>query len=332
MSEKEKISHEWKKPKKYIPYAILLIFLLLLPLFRVGPYFIHICILILTYIIATSSLRTVFISGQVSVGHAAFMGIGAYTSAVVSLRMGWTPWITMLVVGPLTAMLVALLSGYLFCRLRTIYFSMITLFFGIAVEAVMRMWVSLTGGRSGLIGFPRLTTLNIPGLMEIDFATSKTPYYYLFLFLTFIATLILYRLEKSRTGMNWMAIAQSPLVASSVGVSETKFRVLAFGVGCFFAGLSGSIYAHYSGVISSSSFSLLPSIYLVTYVLLGGVNNFAGPIIGVIVLVAIPELFRTLKEFAPFVFGGIMLLVIFLMPQGLAGLFQSVKSLLSKTV
>lgn len=333
MSEKrEKIHDKGKTSQKYVACAILIAFLLSLPWLPIGggPYFTHVCILILTYIIATSSLRTIYISGQVSVGHAAFMGIGAYTSAVLSLRLGWTPWITMLL-GALAAMVVAVLSGYLFSRLRALYFSMVTLFFGVGVEALMRSWVSLTGGRSGLWGIPRLGGINVPGLGEIDFVTSKIPHYYLLLFLTLLTIAVLFRLERSRSGVNWMAIAQSPLVASSIGISETKFRVLAFAVGCFFAGLAGSAYAHYSGVLSSSSFSLLPSIYLVIYMLLGGVGNFAGPIIGVIVLVATPELFRALKEFTPFVFGGIMLLVIFLMPQGLAGLFQSVKSLLSKT-
>jgi len=313
------------KNSNLIIWATLIVFSFLLPLFPVGPYTVHICILILTYIIATSSLRTIFISGQASVGHAAFMGVGAYTSAILSLRLGWTPWITMLV-GALAAMALATMSGYLFCRLRAIYFSMVTLFFGIAVEAVMRTMVGLTGGRSGLVGFPRLGVINPFGLGEINFATSKVPYYYLLLILTLLTLLALYRLEKSRAGMNWMAIAQSPLVASSVGISETKFRVLSFAIGCFFAGLAGSAYAHYNGVLSTSSFALLPSIYLVIYMLLGGVGNFAGPIIGVVVLVAIPELFRSLKEFTPFVFGGIMLLVVYLMPQGLVGLFKSAKS------
>jgi branched-chain amino acid transport system permease protein len=327
--DKERFAMNWKNLRRIFLYAILIVFSLLLPLFPVTPYFIHVCIMILTYVIATSSLRTIYISGQVSVGHAAFMGIGAYTSAVLSLRLGWTPWITMLV-GPLAAMVIGVLSGYLFCRLRAIYFSMITFFFGMGVWSVIRMLVSVTGGQSGLVGFPRLRIIHMPGLMEINFATSKIPYYYLFLVLTFITLLALYRFEHSRTGMNWMAIAQSPLVASSIGISETKFRVLAFAVGCFFVGLAGSAYANYSGVLSPGSFGLLPSIYLVIYMLLGGVSSFAGPIIGVIVLVAIPELFRALKEFTPFIFGSIMILVIFLMPQGLAGLSQTVKSLFSR--
>jgi branched-chain amino acid transport system permease protein len=325
MTEKyEKINRTGNPFGQYLAYALLTAFLLLLPWLGVGRYFIHVCILILTYIMATSSLRTVYISGQASVGHAAFMGIGAYTSAVLSMRLGWTPWVT-IPVGALAAMIVAIAGGYFFSKLRAVYFSMVTLFFGVAIEAVMRSWVSLTGGRSGLVGFPGLGAIDLPVVGEVNFAVSKVPYYYLLLVLTFLTLLALYRLERSRTGMNWMAIAQSPVVATSIGISETKFRVLAFAVGCFFAGLAGSAYAHYSGVLSSSSFSLMPSIYLVIYMLLGGMGHFAGPIIGVIVLVAIPEFFRSLKEYAPFIFGGIMLLVIFFMPQGLAGLSQSLR-------
>jgi len=322
----EKHEEPKKKPiRKYGALGVVVALLFLVPLLPTNnPYLMHVCILILTYVMATSSLRTIYISGQASVGHAAFMGIGGYTSALLSMRLGWTPWITILL-GAVGATLVAVVTGYLFSRLRAIYFSMVTLFFGVAIEALMRSWVSLTGGRSGLVGFPGMGVLNIPGVGTINFAASKVPYYYLLLFLALLTLLILYRIERSRTGMNWMAIAQSPLVASSIGISETKFRVLAFAVGCFFAGLAGSAYAHYNGVISSSSFSLMPSIYLVIYMLLGGMGHFAGPIIGVIVLVAIPELFRSLQEYAPFVFGGIMLLVIFLMPQGLAGLFDSLR-------
>ncbi len=309
--------------RKYALSVIIAAFCLLLPLFPgVGPYFLNVCILILTYIIATSSLRTVYISGQSSVGHAAFMGIGAYTSAILSMRLGWTPWVT-IPIGALATAVVAICAGYFFSRLRAVYFSMVTVFFGVATEACIRIWVSMTGGRAGLVGFHGLGVLSIPGVAHIDFDASKVPYYYFLLILAFLTLLVLYRIERSRTGMNWAAIAQSPVVASSIGISEIKYRVLAFAIGCFFAGLAGAAYGHYAGVLSSSSFSLMPSIYLVIYMLLGGMNYFAGPIIGVVVLVALPEALRSLKEYTPFVFGGIMLIVIFLMPQGLAGVIKS---------
>jgi branched-chain amino acid transport system permease protein len=213
-------------------------------------------------------LRTIFVSGQASIGHAAFMGMGAYTSAILSMRLGWTPWITILL-GAIAAMVLAVMSGYLFSRLRAIYFSMVTAFFGVAFEALLRSWLSLTGGKAGMVGLPGMGVIDLPGLGEINFATSKIPYYYLFLLLTLFTLIVLYRIERSRTGMNWMAIAQSPLVASSIGISETKFRVLALAVGCF-AGLAGSVYPHYSGVLSPSSFSLMPSINLVIFLLFGG--------------------------------------------------------------
>ena len=319
-----------KTSKKYVAYAILIALFLLLPWLPFGgAYFIHVCILILTYVIATSSLRTIFVSGQASIGHAAFMGMGAYTSAILSMRLGWTPWITILL-GAIAAMVLAVLSGYLFSRLRAIYFSMVTAFFGVAFEALLRSWLSLTGGKAGMVGLPGMGVIDLPGLGEINFATSKIPYYYLFLLLTLFTLIVLYRIERSRTGMNWMAIAQSPLVASSIGISETKFRVLAFAVGCFFAGLAGSVYPHYSGVLSPSSFSLMPSINLVIFLLFGGTRYFAGPVIGVIVLMAIPEVFRSLKEYAPYIVGGFMLLVIFVMPQGLASLFEAATPWISK--
>jgi len=319
-----------KTSKRYVAYAILIAFLLLLPWLSLGgAYFIHVCILIFTYVIATSSLRTIFVSGQASIGHAAFMGIGAYTSALLSTKLGWTPWVTILL-GAITAMVVAVLSGYLFSRLRAIYFSMVTAFFGVAFEALMRSGGEFTGGKAGMVALPGMGVIDLPGLGEINFATSKIPYYYLLLFLTLFTLIVLYRIERSRSGMNWMAIAQSPLVASSIGISETKFRILAFAVGCFFGGLAGSVYPHYSSVLSPGSFSLMPSINLVIYLLFGGTRFFAGPVIGVIVLMVIPEVFRSLKQYAPYIVGGIMLLVTFWMPQGLAGLFESAKPWISK--
>jgi branched-chain amino acid transport system permease protein len=314
--------------QRYAAFAVLMAFLILLPWLG-GRYFVHVCILILTYIIAASSLRTIFISGQVSIGHAAFLGIGAYASALLSTKLEWTPWVT-IPLGAITAMVVAALTGYLFCRVRAIYFSMVTAFFGVAFEALMRSGGEFTGGKAGMVGLPGLGVINIPGLVEINFATSKIPYYYLLLLLTIFTLIVLYRIERSRTGMNWLAIAQSPLVASSIGINEKKYRVLSYTVGCLFAGLAGGVYPHYSSVLSPGSYSLMPSINLVIFLLFGGTRFFTGPIIGVIILTVIPEVVRPLKQYAPYIYGGVMLLVVFWIPQGFAGLFESAKVWISK--
>lgn len=309
--------------------AGLIILLFLIPLIIQKPYYIHILIITLLYIIVVSSLRTIALSGQVSVAHAAFMGIGAYFSAVVSKELGLSPWLT-IPLGGLAAMTVAVLIGYPFTRVRAIYFSMVSLFGGIAIVALIRVAQKWTGA-AGLAGIPPLDPINIPGLVNITFVGQKVPYYYFTLVLTIVCLLVLYRIERSRVGMTWKAIAQSHFVASSVGINETGFRVLAFAVGCFFAGIAGASYAHYNLVLAPGTFHFLPSIFLVMYMLVGGRDKFAGPIIGTALLLIVLELFRGLHEYAPLILGAIMLLVVFFMPQGIAGLFDQIRDRYGKT-
>jgi branched-chain amino acid transport system permease protein len=155
---------------------------------------------------------------------------------------------------------------------------------------------------------------------------SRLPYYYFFLGLALVSIIALYRFEFSRIGTNLKAIAQSHLVASSVGINEGWYRILAVGVGCFFVGLVGATYAHYNLVLSPTSFDLSATLWIVMYVLIGGINSFAGPIIGTAILVLIPEFFRGLKIFSPYISAGILLMVVYLMPQGLVGLPQLMRS------
>ena len=305
--------------------AGLIILLFLLPLFVDSVYYLHTFIITLIYTITACSLRTILMSGQISIAHAAFMGLGAYVSAIFAKELAWTPWLT-IPLGGVSALVVGILAGYPLTRVRAIYFSMVSLFVGLALVALMGVFANYTGGDIGLIGIPPLTHIAIPGLPVIDFLSSRVPYYYFFLVLTVFSLLILYSLENSRIGMSWKAISQSYLVASSVGINEAGFRVLALAVGCFFAGIAGAGYAHYNMVLTRSSFGFLSSVNLLIYVLVGGAGSFFGPIIGTVVLVIVPEIFRWMKAFAPFVFGGIMLVVVFFMPQGIAGLLDQVKT------
>jgi len=309
---------------KPIGYAILTILLFLLPLFVTKPYYLHIFIITLLYIIVVSSLRTIALSGQVSVAHAAFMGIGGYFSGVLSKELGLTPWLT-IPLGGVAAMVVAVLIGYPFTRVRAIYFSMVSLLGGIAIVNIIRMAQKWTGA-AGLVGIPPLSPINIPGLVTITFLGQKVPYYYFVLTLTLVSLLVLYRVEHSRIGMTWKAISQSYLVASSVGINEAGSRVLALAIGCFFAGIAGAGYAHYNLVLTPGTFGFLPSIFLVMYMLVGGRDRFSGPIIGTAILVMVPELFRGLKVFSPLILGAIMVIVVFLLPQGIAGLLDQIKA------
>ena len=290
----------------------MIIVMLIIPVFIKSPYFIHIFISTMIYIIAASSLRTIATSGQTSVGHAAFMSIGAYVSGILAKELGWTPWVTM-PIGALATMGAALIVGVPFSRVRAIYFSMVSLFFGTVVIALNGVFVKYTGGTAAFIGAPPL------------FNASKIHNYYYFLGLTILCLFILRRIESCRIGTTFKAIAQSYMVASSVGINESAYRVIALAMGCFFVGLAGAGYAHYNMVLSHSSFNFVASFNLLIYVLVGGIGSFAGPIIGTVVLFIIPELFRDLKEFVPYLYAAILLVVIFFMPQGLAGLPNQLK-------
>jgi branched-chain amino acid transport system permease protein len=310
------VQRKWIKPAAYTGLVVIIA---LLPLLVSSPYMLHVLILTFIYTIAAVSLRTITISGQFSLAHAAFMGIGAYSSGMLAKWLGWSPWLTM-PLGALVAMGIGMLIGYPFARLRALYYMMGSLFFGIGVIQIIYAGGTWTGGYSGLTGIPPL----------LPAGTSKVPYYYFFFGLALISLLALYRFEFCRIGTNLKAIAQSYMAASSVGINEGWHKIMAVGVGCFFAGLAGAGYAHYNPSLSCTSFNFLATLWLVMYVLIGGINNFAGPIIGTFILILVPEFFRDLKIFSPYISAGILLIIAYLMPQGLASLPEQVKSWLAK--
>jgi branched-chain amino acid transport system permease protein len=299
-------------------YAGVVIILALLPLFITSRYMIHIFILTFVYIIATVSLRTITLSGQLPLAHAAFMGIGGYVAAVPSKWFGWPPWLT-IPLGACTAMAVGALIGYPFARLRALYYAMVSLFFGIGILQVFFVFQRWTNAYHGLTG--------IPGLLP---TISKVPYYYFFLVLSVVCLLFLYRFEFCRIGMTLKAINQSHSVAASVGINEAKYRILVLAVGCFFAGLTGGTYAHYMRALSYTSFDLLATLWLFMYALIGGIGHFAGPIIGTALLIIVPELFRGLKGYVPYISAAILLIVVFVMPEGLVRLPKLIRTLTTK--
>jgi branched-chain amino acid transport system permease protein len=293
----------WVKPAAL---AASIIIIALLPLFLGDSYMIHVLILTFTYIVTGVSFRTISISGQFSIAHAAFMGIGAYVAGMASKWLNLPPWLT-LPMGGIAATVIGMAFNYPFSRLRAIYYAMGSLFFGVVIINVISTGGDLTGGYSGL-----------PGIHPI-FA-DRVSYYYLFMGLALFSIIALHRFEFSRIGWTLKAIAQSHLVASSVGINEGSYRILAVGVGSFFVGLVGAAYAHYNMVISPSSFNLGATLWICMYVLIGGIYSFAGPLIGTAILVIIPEFFRSLKIYSPYISAGILIIIVYLMPEGLAGL------------
>jgi branched-chain amino acid transport system permease protein len=294
----------------------LIIIIALLPPFLGDSYMVHVLILTFIYIVTGVSFRTISISGQFSIAHAAFMGIGAYAAGMASKWLNLPPWLT-LPMGGIAAMVIGMAFNYPFSRLRAIYYAMGSLFFGVVIINVISVGGDLTGSYSGLTGIHPI------------FA-SRVSYYYLFMGLALFSIIALHRFEFSRIGWTLKAVAQSHLVASSVGINEGWYRILAVGVGSFFVGLVGAAYAHYNMVISPSSFNLGATLWICMYVLIGGIYSFAGPIIGTAILVIVPEFFRSLKTYAPYISAAILIIIVYLMPEGLAGLPHLVRSGLTR--
>lgn len=282
-------------------------FLFALPRLGLAIYPMHTLIGVFIWIIVAGSLRVLGLSGQGSIGHVAFMAIGAYTSAILAKYLGWSLWITM-PIGVVVTGVVAFLVGIPFTRVRGIYFTMVSLFFGILVLSVDQVFNKYTGGYSGMTS------------VKLLFGYNKVPYYYFCLALMVVCLAIMYRLEHSRIGLTWKAVAQSYSVAASIGINEIRQRILCLVVSAVFAGIAGVAYAHYYAILTTETFSFNQSITVFVYMTVGGPGLFAGPIVGTIALLIIPELLRNLREYVPFVYAGIMLIVLFLMPEGLAGL------------
>jgi branched-chain amino acid transport system permease protein len=295
-------------------YAGVIVILALLPLAMKSAYMLHILILAFIFSIAAVSLRLVTISGQFPLAHGAFMGIGAYIAGMASRWLGWSPWAT-IPLGAAGAMAIGIFTGFPFARLRALYYAMGSMFFGIGVTYLINAGGTWTGGYAGLT---KVTPL---------FVGSKIPYYYFFLGLAVVCIFAMWRFEYSRIGTNMKAIAQSHLVASSVGINEAGYRILAVAIGIFFVGLAGATYSHYNTVISPTSFNFMATLWIVMYVLIGGIESFPGPIVGAFVLVLIPEFFRNLKQYSPYISAGILLIVVYLIPEGLINIPARIGSL-----
>jgi branched-chain amino acid transport system permease protein len=309
---------------KAISTLVLLVLLCFVPLFVKQNYVLHVLIISGVNIVLASSLRFIFLSGQLSLAHGAMVSLGAYFSSLTVMNLGFSFWYALPLAG-FFAMLISVATGFLFTRLKGFYFAMVTMFLTMVVQLVAEQWRSLTHGVGGLTKIPR------PGAVGLWDFTSKADYYYLIILIGVASLLILYSLEKSRFGLTLASLRESEGLASSVGVNVRFYKVLAFALGGFFAGVMGSFYAHYYTALSPSSFTFMLSINILIYMVVGGRFRFIGPIIGAFVLTVVPELGRGLREYQPFIFAAVLLVVITFMPMGLVDLPARLRALFRRT-
>jgi branched-chain amino acid transport system permease protein len=301
------------------------------PLWMSNLYFLHVLIVMGIFIIAAMSLNLLLgFTGQLSLGHVAFFGIGAYASALVSLGfevhltddvavgVGAKPvWLAMLV-----AVAIAGLAGYAIGRLafkvRGAYFVIVSISFAEVVRLVATNWVELTQGPMALNNIPVLR-LGAPGLFELSFL-RKPAYYYLVLAAAVASYVIIRRLVRSQAGRAMIALRENEPLAVSVGTDVTRYLVLATAVSASVAGAAGALYAHYVRIVDPDIFLFIYTVTMVIMVVTGGKGTFAGPVVGGLIFGVVPEALRALEiepEMQWIAFGALMIAIVFLLPQGI---------------
>jgi branched-chain amino acid transport system permease protein len=285
-------------------------------------YFLHILVIAGIYIILTLSLNLIVgFTGLPALGHAAFSCIGAYTSSLLALNMGLSPWLG-LVIGACVVALSGVIIGYPAVRLKGDYLALATFGLGVIIYSIAKNWVSLTRGPMGLPG--------IPGFSIFSFQLSEI-WSYLLLVLVFvgITVFIINRIVNSPFGRILRSIREDEIASQALGKDTVKHKLLVFIIGAFFAGIAGSLYAHYITFIDPSSFTVMESITILLMVIFGGMGSIPGSIIGAVLLVVFPELLRFLgmpssiaAPMRQMIYGLFLIVLMLKRPQGIMGVYK----------
>ncbi|MCK4297013.1 MAG: branched-chain amino acid ABC transporter permease [Candidatus Marinimicrobia bacterium] len=285
-------------------------------------YILHILIISGIYVILTLSLNLIVgFTGQPSMGHAAFSCIGAYTSSLLALNMGLSPWIGLLV-GACVAALSGILIGYPSVRLKGDYLALTTFGLGVIVYSIAKNWVSLTRGPMGLPG--------IPGFSLFGFQLSEI-WSYLLLVLVFvmITIFVIRRVVNSPFGRILRSIREDEIASEVLGKNISKYKLLVFIIGAFFAGIAGSLYAHYITFIDPSSFTVMESVTILLMVIFGGMGSISGSVVGAVILVVFPELLRFVgmpssiaAPMRQMIYGLLLIVLMLKKPQGIMGKYR----------
>jgi branched-chain amino acid transport system permease protein len=297
----------------------LAVFLATLPLWLNSPYALSTLILIGIYSIVTIGLCLLMgYAGQISLGQAAFFGLGAYGSGILTVKLAWSPWLALPAAAALTAC-VALLFGLPIFRLRGHYLAMGTLAFGFIIEIVMNEWKAYTGGPTGLPGIPRLTIGGLP-------LKSDLVYYYLVWACAVVALLLGLNIVNSRFGRALRAIRASEPAAQSLGVDVARYKLLTFVVSSVYASIAGSLYAHYMIFISPGAFDFSVSVRLVLMAAVGGLASIWGAPLGTALVMLLTLVLREIVpklthygsgEYQIIAYGALLVVIMIFMPDGL---------------
>jgi branched-chain amino acid transport system ATP-binding protein/branched-chain amino acid transport system permease protein len=314
-------------PRQQVAAAALAVALLIaMPLLFGGTYFTFLGIIVFIYAIVAIGLNILTgYAGQFSLGHAAFMAMGAYTTALLTKALSPIPffahtglhiWLG-IVCGTVAAALFGVVLAIPALRVRGPYLAMVTIAFGWVVWKILQEWVSVTGGDLGISSIPK------PQIGSFRLDTRH--FYYIVLALFLAALAMQQRLIASPFGKRVRAIKFNEIALSSVGIDVYRLKVLVFVISAAFAGFGGTLFAHQQNYISPDNFQFFSSVFFLLAVLFGGAGTMLGPLIGASVLILLPEMLHSFDKYRLIVFGCMILLTLYFLPRGIMGLFARPK-------
>ncbi|HPI93146.1 MAG TPA: branched-chain amino acid ABC transporter permease [Deltaproteobacteria bacterium] len=322
------------KVTKIILGTIGVVLLIAAPLVITDRYVQHIMVLSGVYVLLAVSwnLLTGF-AGQLNLGHAAFFGIGAYASALISMHFHLSPWLGLLC-GGLVASIFGGLLGIPSFRLSGPFLAITTIGFSEITRMVAMNWVGLTRGSLGLYGIPPLTPIKLGQGTSIEFTTEFSAYYVI-LALIFIIVYVVSTLHRSEFGLTVESLREDEMGAESIGINTSHYKLAVFMISAFIAGTAGAFYAHYERLISPNMLSTGVTFSIITMVMVGGIGTIWGPIIGAVVLTFLSEGLRFVEEainldIRMIIYGVVLALVILFMRQGLVGVLSGLGRFISR--
>jgi branched-chain amino acid transport system permease protein len=298
---------------------VLVVLLVALP-FVATPYMLHVAIVVLLNVTYTAALYAVLRMGYLSLGHAGFIALGAYTCVILSVRLGLSPWLG-IPAGGLVAGLFAWGLGALTLRLRGIYFALAIFAFGEIVTAFFRAF-DWFGGPAGIPAVPRPVFFGVP-------LTSHFSFYWLALTVTVVCIGVLYRLQYTRFGAALLTLktADTERLAESVGIPAARYKTAALVISCVVVGMAGAVHAQYLMFVNPQVFTFLTSTDLLIYAMVGGLSSFWGPLIGAGLLTALGEQLFSVGYWKTLIYAVILMAVIMLLPGGIVDLPRRLRML-----
>jgi len=308
-----------KNRTRLLVYVVGLAAVLLLPLYVPNDYVFRIIVTVVIAIpLALSQNLITGYAGMLTLGQAAFYGIGAYTSALLVMRLG-VAWPVALLASGLLAGILGILLGFPCLRVGSDYLTLMTIGFGEIFRVVALHWMALTRGPMGLPGVPP------PQIGPWVFNTN-TELYYLYLVLAVLCYFTMHRLVNSYVGRAFSAIREDETAASAMGINLAFYKVLAFAFGTFWAGIAGSMLAHFLAFVGPMTFNMDESLLHMQMAILGGLGSMPGSILGAAILISVPQIFQSLYEYRMLLNGVLMVVLMIWRPQGILGVAASAKA------